>query len=395
MKKKNYLYLALFSTLIAIGLHFYLTQQHYGLKFGTQSGPSVCNLSATFNCDAVALSNYSSLLGIPMALYGFTANLVLFLFIGVAALRFSSEPEKIGRYSFYFSLFILAMSVVMGVISLTALKTYCLFCIGTYVMSIIGAGSLWLAQDKHPFKHLGHDIKDAFGEFKWIAVFIVAIPALAFMGNKMVLESHGYGNLDPLIAESVSYWKTNKEQSFDLSKGLVLYRGTGTPKMTIVEFADFRCPHCKHAAPTLHSFVDAHPDAQLIFKPFPLDGTCNSAITNGGDGISCKLSHAVFCAEKMAQKGWAAHDHFFENQENLRGGGADNEIANFAEKAGIKQLDFEACIKSPEIQDLIRAMAEEGKNAQVEGTPSVYVNNRKLDRGQVMPVLKAVHAEIK
>jgi protein-disulfide isomerase len=52
-------------------------------------------------------------------------------------------------------------------------------------------------------------------------------------------------------------------------------------------------------------------------------------------------------------------------------------------------------MESPESMALIRQMAEEGKNSKIEGTPTIFVNNRKLDRGQILPVLQAVYEQIK
>ena len=59
--------IAIFATLLSIGLHSYLSWNYYPLKFAQASGDSLCNFNELFNCDAVAASSFSTLLGIPLA----------------------------------------------------------------------------------------------------------------------------------------------------------------------------------------------------------------------------------------------------------------------------------------------------------------------------------------
>src|SRR5262249_33550688 len=48
-------------------------------------------------------------------------------------------------------------------------------------------------------------------------------------------------------------------------------RGAPDAPVTIVEFADFECPHCRELAPTLARLVAEHPrDVRICFRDFPL-----------------------------------------------------------------------------------------------------------------------------
>jgi protein-disulfide isomerase len=186
------------------------------------------------------------------------------------------------------------------------------------------------------------------------------------------------------------------KQDFDLSLGLSAPEQVNSNvKMTIVEFADFRCPHCKHAAPTLHAFLKSNSDVRLIFKPFPLDGTCNEAIKSGGDGVSCGLAAAVLCAEKIAKKGWSAHDYIFENQSEIsQARSLEKNIDGLAQHLDLNKNEINNCIKDSATMDLIRKMAKEGEIAQIQGTPAVFVNGKLLGAGHLLPVLKAAHQSI-
>ncbi len=48
-------------------------------------------------------------------------------------------------------------------------------------------------------------------------------------------------------------------------------KGNPKARITLVEFADYECPHCKHFQPVLHQIVDEFPnDVKLYFKHYPL-----------------------------------------------------------------------------------------------------------------------------
>lgn len=396
LNKNKFLLLAILATAIALGVHAYLTQHFYQLKFGAGGAESACNINEVFNCDAVTASKYSALFGIPMALWGLATNLILLYFLLVTKFNLVQDPARTSRYALALSGFTVLASVVMGLISLN-LAHICLFCVGAYVLSLVGFIGTWLGSEDVSIANIKEDFRQILFEEKWVGGFLLAIPALSFMGNIMYLESHGYTGVQKMAQEKVAYWQVSPVQNFDTSTGLSLQKGTGEPVMTIVEFADFRCPHCKFAAAPLHAFAKSHPDVRLIFKPFPLDSTCNEAIPRGGDGISCGLSAAVMCAETLAQKGWEAHDFYFEIQEEIirSSGGLEKNLQRLAEKTGLKFEDIKACVEDPKTMESIRTMAKEGATAQIQGTPTVFVNGKLLSSGQVIPVLNAAYQTLK
>lgn len=384
------------ATVISVGIHIYLTLHYYDVKFGLSGGDSICNINEVLNCDAVSASKFSTLLGVPLALWGAVTNAVLLYFLTVTRLNLVQDPDRASRYSLILSGLTVAASVIMGVISLTAMSNLCIFCITAYALSILGFGATWLGTSGVSTKNLSSDLKSIFSSEKWVAGFLLAIPAFAFLANIMYLESHGLSDVEKMAQEKVAYWQVSPVQNFDLTTGLMMQKGTEEPVMTIVEFADFRCSHCKHAAPSLHTFTKNHPDVRLIYKPFPLDGTCNEAIKGGGDGISCGLAFATICSEKLAQKGWAAHDYIFENQEEIiRSMNLDKNLEGISTTTGINLEELKTCVKSTEVQEIVRNTAKEGDAAKIQGTPAIFVNGKLLNGGQLIPVLDAAYKTLK
>ncbi|MGE3973222.1 MAG: vitamin K epoxide reductase family protein [Bdellovibrionales bacterium] len=382
------LWLSLVSTVIAVGVHMYLTQHHYTLIFGASDSPSICNINQTFSCDTVNTSPFSEFLGKPIALWAALTNTVLALFLFWQLI--ASATPFLRRLSFYIASFILLGSIVMGVISFTQLGTFCLFCIFAYVLSLL----TWIGTFKNleslDFSLLPSDVKTLFAPgpdgSRTPLVFLLLIPVFTFMADSMAVSSH-VKNLDVIITDALNNWKTARVNTFDTSTGLHLRDKAGQYKMTIVEFADFGCPHCKRAAPSLHAFANSRNDVQLIFLNYPLDGACNAAIPR--EGRTCPLAKSTYCSEQQ-NKGWAIHDWVFHKQ-----GQADQSNFELASKdLGLDYATLSQCLSSEETTNVIRAQAAQGKSAGIEGTPSIFVNGRQLPAGFFIPILEAAYKNL-
>jgi protein-disulfide isomerase len=53
--------------------------------------------------------------------------------------------------------------------------------------------------------------------------------------------------------------------------------GPSNAKVTVVEFFDYRCPHCKEVAPDVLALIRSHPDVRFVFKEFPIFGAPSQA----------------------------------------------------------------------------------------------------------------------
>lgn len=378
---------AFVSALLALVTHLYLAYQGYQLKLGA-AGKSVCNLNSTFNCDAVALSRFAELFGIPMAVWGSAFNLVLMVFIFIGALNLSSPRSRVDRITWLLAGFSALASIVMGGISVVSLGTYCLFCIAAYVLSFIIFFLVHTTREKGGTTT--EDLTALFQESKGLGALLIAIPVLSFGFNKIALVEFGFEQNQWRVSESINAWQASPDQAFPSDLGVKYKPATGNYNITMVEFADFLCPHCKTAAGPLHAFADSNPNVQLIFIPFPLDGSCNPGIPNKGDGLRCHLAGAMLCAEKLATKGFLAHDHLFDKQAEMTAALFQQEIKALSEKIGVSVDDYKVCIESDETKDLLTKGADLGVKAKIMGTPSIFANGKKLDNGQYYPVLQAL-----
>jgi protein-disulfide isomerase/uncharacterized membrane protein len=391
---KWFLFLFIVS-LLTMATHLYLTNQHYDLKLGSATGPAICNISATFNCDSVAASRYASVAGIPMALLGLISQIAFFILLLATRYEMSQSSTQIRRLLFWFSGFVLVVSFVMGGISVVKLGTYCLFCMAAYVLSIFQMVGAWKIQTESPVAKLTEDLGHLMANTRWVFIVLILVPATSWLVNNMVLSSHGYDKINLIVSDSINEWQASSTNEFQMEKALS-QGGGANPVMTIVEFADFLCPHCKMASTPLESFAQAHPDVKLVFKAFALDGVCNKSIPTKGNGVRCKLAAAVMCAEQQSQNGWKAHHWIFEKQDELHSvNDTKGTVQNLSKDLGLSAETLETCMNSDATQELLESMAQEGTAAKIQGTPTIFVNGKLLPRGQVLPVLEAVYQKLK
>ncbi len=362
--------------ILSFFIHLYLANQHYNLKYGFEDSKSLCTISDTFNCEAVTLSSYSYFMSLPMAIWGTVFHLIFFVILCLGV--FTPEKSYPSRLAFLMAILSAIASACMLAISLSFMSTYCLFCIGLYILSLLNLINYLASREKYSLLRI-EDLKE-----KGVWISLLAIPALAFLFHDMAQKSYG-GKIESFLNDNLSQWEISQPQEF---ANPLLTMGSDNSTFQVVEFADFQCIHCKNSASKLHAFFLSNKDTRFSFYAFPLDGRCNPGATPR-DGRSCLMAKAVYCAEKE-QKGWSAHRWVFDRF-------GSPESTNFQQMRGDLQLSdsFTSCLESEEAMKAIEAQSAAGQKAKVDGTPAVFVNGKRLPAGHYIPVLEALYKKIK
>ncbi len=388
-KSAKVLWIVLFtSALISVGLHAYLTSRHYTFHFGGEAGKSLCNISNKFNCDAVSASTYSEVIGIPVALLGASANALLVL---LSLLAFFNPTKAALRNVFLWSTLIALSSLIMGSISILLMSSYCIFCYSLYILSFLEVFAAYSLYKEESDERTEKVVLEAQSKIKPFVPLIGAFISTAFIAmviNQNSVRSYRAEDLAPTVQGWISSWQTRPSAEIKSPRSLKMGASDENAKIKIVEFADFLCPHCRHAAPVLHSFALSQADVQLEFVPWPLDGECNSSIPQA-NGVRCALAQAVFCADDQ-HKGWEAHDWIFEHQELI--GSRESMLAELRKMSDELKIDssiLEKCINTDESKSLIRSVAKVGSDLNLGGTPSIFANGKLLEGGQILATLQA------
>lgn len=146
-------------------------------------------------------------------------------------------------------------------------------------------------------------------------------------------------------------------------------RGPKDAAVTIVEFGDLQCPACKAAQPTIEALVAAEPQARFVFQNFPLE--MHNWAAKGAAYSDCvgRASNDAF---------WKFISKTYETQAEITAENADEKLTALADGAGVKGSEIAACATQPETKARVDASIALGKKVDVSGTPTLYINGRKI-----------------
>lgn len=152
-------------------------------------------------------------------------------------------------------------------------------------------------------------------------------------------------------------------------------KGPADAPITLVEFADFRCGHCKEAVGPLAQLVSSRNDVRLVYFYYPL-GTAT-------DGPSVVAAEAA--EEARAQgKFWEMHDIMFRYQHALE----EENLVKYAEEIGLDVERFKKALSSHVHRERVLADKKIGQAANVEATPTIFINGRPFGLGRTLENLK-------
>ncbi len=148
-------------------------------------------------------------------------------------------------------------------------------------------------------------------------------------------------------------------------------RGAKDGKVTLVEFGDFQCPACASFEPILRQvMVDNKDILKFSYRHFPLTAIHKNAL------LASKASEAAALQGKF----WEMHDMLFDKQDEW--GEALNAREFIMLYATTLKLDinkFTTDLESKAIEDKILAEFKEGVKLGVQGTPTFFLNGKKIE----------------
>ncbi|MBZ5656406.1 MAG: thioredoxin domain-containing protein [Acidobacteriia bacterium] len=158
-------------------------------------------------------------------------------------------------------------------------------------------------------------------------------------------------------------------------------KGPANAAVTIVEFSDMQCPHCKTAAPNLEQLLAQEPDVQFVFQNFPLPA--HNWAEKAADYVDC-----VGRASNDAV--WKFIEKTFDEQNSITEANADEKLKSIATDSGVKGDEIAACAAKPDTKIRVEASVALGKAVGVTGTPMIFINGRALSGAAPVDLLKKV-----
>jgi formate-nitrite transporter family protein len=141
-------------------------------------------------------------------------------------------------------------------------------------------------------------------------------------------------------------------------------RGDGP--VELVEFADFQCPYCRDALPSLQRVL-ARLDGRvrLRFRHFPIERKHPRAV------------RTAEAAEAAAAQGafWPMHDLLFAHHKEVE----DEDLVRYAGELGLDVARFESDLRSGRMAEPVQADREEGVALGVSGTPAFFIEGERYN----------------
>lgn len=203
--------------------------------------------------------------------------------------------------------------------------------------------------------------------FVWGLVAVLGAGLVLFVGNVLTSEDRG-AVVEFNIPVAESDW----------------IKGNPEAEVTVVEYADFQCPHCRTAVSVVDSLLASYGDSvRVVYRHFPLPMFNNSF-------------KAARAAEAAGEQGkfFEMHDLLFENQSEWAPlGNPDETFSGYATELGLDMIAFSEAYGSKEVEDRIAAERDGAREYAVLGTPTFFVNGKSVASSE-LALSQAIQAEL-
>lgn len=177
---------------------------------------------------------------------------------------------------------------------------------------------------------------------------VLVVTLLIVIGGAFLVGGTPTNDAEPVAAELLV-----RENSHSL--------GPVDAAVTVVEFGDFECPACGSLHPILQQLKAANKDApvRFVYRHFPLSQHPNAQL-------------AAEASVEAARQGkfWEMHDELFANQNNLDRAS----LEKYAAKIGLNMAAFTKALDDNTHRGVVLDDRTDGQAAQVDSTPTVFIN---------------------
>lgn len=157
--------------------------------------------------------------------------------------------------------------------------------------------------------------------------------------------------------------------------------GNANAAVTIVAFTDYQCPSCAAIHPALERVVKESGDkVRLVTRDFPLSQHADAF----------KAAEAAEAAREQG-KYWEYVQVLLQNQSSL----SVEKLKSFATQLGLDRARFDAGLDSRKFAGLVQTDLDDGIKLGLKGTPSLFINGRRVTAKSYEELKESVEAALK
>ncbi len=335
-------------SLAGILLSLALEYVHYR-AYTAPTASSLCSLGERLDCASVALSKYSVVFGVPLPIWGFCG----FLAIALAAFFRS-------RLLLPLTAVAAAASAVLLGLSLLSIGAVCLWCEAVHLVSFVLFGLAFAARrsDQAPLSALE-------------ATLLSLSPSFGFMFAAVLFLPPYWGAFG---------WKGDLPFTDGKTPEGEAWIGAAEPKLTIEEFVDYSCPHCRAASALSLRRLARYPDELRIVRRYFPRMSCGQARDN-----RCLAFRIAHCAGEQG-KFWQTDRWLFEHS-NARN---DYDLNEASSEIGLDRERLAQCVEADAAYEWAANVWKTAKKLRIPGTPYYLVGERLVSQDRLPPLLDSL-----
>lgn len=161
--------------------------------------------------------------------------------------------------------------------------------------------------------------------------------------------------------------------------------GTPGAPVVVILFSDFQCPYCKAEAQMLRQNLTTNFPTQvrLYFIDFPLEQLHPWAKTAAIGG------RCVFDQDPASF--WDYYDWIYGHQEAITVENLKSTVGAWSkDRKDIDSVQLGQCMDTRETEKEVDAEMAKGRDLEISGTPTTFVNGRRIPNSVEWPNLKAI-----
>lgn len=390
--------------LISTGLYIagYLLNQYLQLNANEGRSNDACSAVFGKSCDAALNSNYSNVLGLPLAAWGILYYTAIILFWIIPALFGDDFKKLMGIMIYTTTLMGVMAALVLLALMLIHPEVFCPLCSILHGINIAlfffinHANGISRKEVVPAYKSwvkiiLSKKILQPFMRWKLFGIssMMLLLVSMYFGLYTLALkknEDSGFIDANKLFNEF--YSQPIRDIPFDAGDPI---SGPKHSNINIVVFSDFFCPACKRFSQDLQRVIEeGKGNYSISFKHFPLSTDCNNGIAENLHPMACQAAYAGVIAQ-MQGKFWAFHDTIF-NTPKLK---QQDFIRSMAMRSGLDLKEFDSLRLASFAKEKVSRDIALAQSLNIDATPTVFLNGRLVTdmRRGIFEVL--VHQELK
>ena len=382
---------ALLLALTGAAIATMLVIEHLAVTEGGLAQGLFCGGAGRFDCGQVAAHESSSLLGLPVALWGLGYYLIAIgLAVAALALR-APERAAAALLGALLAISALVFDAYLGWVMVTQIGAICLNCVATYGINLLLALAFWRSERAQAVAADPHALL-----LSWRGRFAKIVIALLVTGGIVAAAAFTWTPLhdDETFArdETLKFLATTHQPpEIDMARftGLAS-RGPADAPLTIVVAGDFQCHFCRALSSHVERLrLESPRRIRVLFLNAPASSDCNPRIKFNAHEDACWLAEVGECAA-LQGKFWQYHDYLYHHlaQPQVTRANVEPRLAAI----GLDPARVQACLKDGTARAALAREIALVNQLKLREVPSIVINGHARRAGVYPAMLRtAVH----